>query len=221
MNVREFALGKSVEEYEFWGVVFFYSWPGPCFRSSDDNEVVSIWLEQRAQERAQTPGQPFFTSRSPPGIHQDPPTAGLRCNSIHSSVPHCSWAFPCPRGLPWLGGEPMGTSCPPFSLAHPVSVHLLFFPSLRFLSCPWCRALQSSPRDLRYTSTLTLAGRAERVTAPVAALAGRGVHVFHPFLSACVHVWKILTHFFPSGFSCWLLFLWVGHSRVSIAKSSW
>lgn len=28
--------GREVEEYGFWGVVLFHSWPGPCFHSTDD-----------------------------------------------------------------------------------------------------------------------------------------------------------------------------------------
>lgn len=46
---------------------------------------------------------------------------------LHPTPPCPSWVFLCPRGLLCLRGEPMGTSFPPFSLAHPVSIHFLFF----------------------------------------------------------------------------------------------
>lgn len=157
----------------------------------------------------------------PQAFTRIPPPQGCAAILHTAQCPTAAGRFPAPGAYPGSEESPWALPVLPFPLLILLVFTSFFFPSLRFLSCPWCRALQSSPRDLRYTSTLTLAGRAERVTAPVAALAGRGVHVFHPFLSACVHVWKILTHFFPSGFSCWLLFLWVGHSRVSIAKSSW
>lgn len=154
----------------------------------------------------------------PQAFARIPPLQG-RAAVLHTAqCPTTAGRSPAPETYPGLEKSPWALPFLPFPLLILLAFTFFF---LRFSSCPRCRALQSSPRDLRYTSTLTLAGRAERVTAPVAALAGRGVHVFHPFLSACVHVWKILTHFFPSGFSCWLLFLWVGHSRVPTAKSSW
>lgn len=31
--------GREVEEHGFGGVVWFHSWPGPCFHSTDDYRV--------------------------------------------------------------------------------------------------------------------------------------------------------------------------------------